>query len=230
MNFRHEYKYIVSAAEIAVLKERIKHIMTLDRNAGSAGMYNIRSVYFDDMYDRCLWENANSFDNRSKYRIRIYNASDERIKLELKQSIRGKKLKTSDRLTRECADNLIAGRVIRNAAGNAYQPCRVLPRLCADMMINRMHPVIIVEYDRIPYIYNDGNVRVTFDMNISSSKNTDEFFDEKIAKRPIMPAAMHLMEVKFDDYLPDIIYRALQIDNLRPTTFSKYFLCRQYSL
>jgi hypothetical protein len=41
---------------------------------------------------------------------------------------------------------------------------------------------------------------------------------------------MHLMEVKFDEFLPDYIYRALMLDNLQQTAFSKYYLCRKYSL
>ena len=36
--------------------------------------------------------------------------------------------------------------------------------LCANMMIHKMKPVAIVEYERIPYVYKDGNVRITFDM------------------------------------------------------------------
>jgi hypothetical protein len=85
-----------------------------------------------------------------------------------------------------------------------------------------------VEYDRIPYIYNCGNVRVTLDMNVASSLKLDSFFDEVIPKRPIMPQGIHLLEVKWDEYLPDVIYKALQLDSLYQTAYSKYYLCRRY--
>jgi hypothetical protein len=42
--------------------------------------------------------------------------------------------------------------------------------------------------------------------------------------------SQHLLEVKFDEYLPDYIYHAIQMTNMRLETFSKYYLCRQYNL
>lgn len=36
-----------------------------------------------------------------------------------------------------------------------------------------------------------------------------------------------LLEVKYDELLPDYIYEALQLGNMRQTTFSKYYLCRR---
>lgn len=313
--YRHEYKYLVSAAQIPVLQSRIAGLMSPDANAGEDGQYRIRSLYFDDAQDRCLRDNEIGVDRKAKYRIRIYNGSDARIQLELKEGLRGKKLKTSDPLTREIADRLIAGDYLRGLANpgdchNAMRPggsgafaysgesdafaspggshsamrpggsdafedsvasgsvdsvgsssersvgsdalersgridalehsgrssstvptdthYQVLPGFCADMMINRMHPAVIVEYDRTPFVYRYGNVRVTFDRNISSSQDFEHFFCPHIHRRPIMPAGMHLMEVKFDEFLPDVIYRALQLEQLRQTTFSKYYLCRIY--
>ena len=39
-----------------------------------------------------------------------------------------------------------------------------------------------------------------------------------------------ILEVKYDEFLPDYLYRNLQLSHLRQTTFSKYYLCRRYSL
>ena len=39
---------------------------------------------------------------------------------------------------------------------------------------------------------------------------------------------MQLLEVKYDDYLPDHIYHAIQMTSMRQETFSKYYLCRHY--
>lgn len=97
------------------------------------------------------------------------------------------------------------------------------------MLTRRMRPVVIVEYDRIPYVYANGNVRITLDTNISSSQATDRFLEEIVPKRPVMPLGQQLLEVKYDDYLPDFIYRNLQLDCLRQTAFSKYYLCRKYT-
>ena len=98
------------------------------------------------------------------------------------------------------------------------------------MDIRLLRPAVIVEYERIPYIYPNGNVRVTFDLNVSSSCDWTHFWNDDLAKRPIMPAGMHLMEVKFDEFLPDFIYHNLNLGTLSQTAYSKYYLCRKYAM
>ena len=105
-----------------------------------------------------------------------------------------------------------------------------LRKLVLQIKLNQLKPVTVVEYERIPYISRLGNVRITFDTNICSSHAVSSFLDENIPKRPVLPAGMHLLEVKFDDFLPDYIYSACQLDNLRQTAFSKYYICRKYAL
>ena len=174
----------------------------------------------------CFYENENGDDPRAKYRIRIYNGSSDIISLELKRKERSKTLKQSNRITFEQAKMLCEGKYLTNIPSEQ----NLVKGLCANMMIHKMKPVVIVEYERIPYVYKDGNVRITFDMNISSSTAIDSFFERVIPKRPILPVGMHLLEVKFDEFLPDNIYRGLQIDNLQQTTFSKFYLCRKFML
>lgn len=225
LKFRHELKYAVSGAELAMLRNRVEHLLLPDRHAGSTGSYSIRSLYFDDYENRCFYENENGTDPREKFRIRIYNHSINRINLECKRKERGKTLKTSCPLTEEQTRLLMAGQVI----GNITEQPPLLRKLTLEMLIRRMRPVVIVEYDRIPYVYKDGNVRVTLDTNIASSKAVGSFLDERIPSRPIMSAGQQLLEVKYDEFLPDFIYRNLQLDNLRQTAFSKYYLCRKYT-
>lgn len=72
-----------------------------------------------------------------------------------------------------------------------------------------LSPVIIVEYDRIPYVYSDGNVRVTMDRNICGSVQTEMFMETKMASIPILETGYHLLEIKYDEYLPDVIVNFL---------------------
>ena len=44
-----------------------------------------------------------------------------------------------------------------------------------------------------------------------------------------MPLGQQLLEVKYDEFLPDHIYRSLSLNNLNQTAFSKYYLCRKYT-
>lgn len=224
--YRHELKYVCTAAQLALIQARIHHLIDLDSHVGESGMYQIRSLYFDDYYDRCYYENENGTDPREKFRIRIYNGSAERISLELKKKERGKTLKLSCPLTEEQCRTLMRGETLPDSKD--YPP--VLQKLLLLMKTTLMKPKIIVEYDRVPYVYRLGNVRITLDKNISSSYKIDTFLDKDIYKRPIMPAGWHVLEVKFDEYLPDYIYRTLQLDSLRQTAFSKFYLCRKFAL
>ena len=93
-----------------------------------------------------------------------------------------------------------------------------------------MKPKVIVEYDRVPYVYRLGNVRITLDKNISSSSRIEDFLEKEIPKRPVMPAGWHVLEVKFDEFLPDYIKSTLQLDSLKQTAFSKFYLCRKFNV
>lgn len=223
--YRHELKYQITDAQLLMLKNRINHLIPADSHAGENGVYSIRSLYFDDYENRCLRENEDGTDPREKFRIRIYNASSDRITLECKRKERGKTHKSSCPLTVEQTRALMGGKILPNIGS---QP-PLLQKLTMQMMTRRMHPVVIVEYDRIPYVYKNGNVRVTLDTNIASSSAVERFLDEDILSRPVMPAGQQLLEVKYDEYLPDFIYRSLQLHSLRQTAFSKYAICRKYT-
>lgn len=223
--FRHELKYLISGAELQMLRNRINHLIPSDKHAGANGIYNIRSLYFDDLYNHCYYENENGTDPREKFRIRIYNHSVERITLECKRKERGKTHKTSCPLTIEQTKCLMEGRALPDIA--KQHP--LLQKMTMQMLTRRLQPVVIVEYDRMPYVYPNGNVRITLDCNITSSKAVQSFLEDQIPRRPIMPAGQQLLEVKYDEYLPDFIYRNLQLQNLHQTAFSKYYLCRRYS-
>lgn len=223
-SYRHEFKYLCTNAQLAMLEVRLKGLMQKDPHAGAAGKYTVKSMYFDDMDDSCFMENENGTSPREKYRIRIYNNRADRISLECKRKENDKVCKTSCLLTPAQYEALVSGRTT-----DAAEP---LPELAKRLFVlekcRGMAPKIIVSYERTPYIYRYGNVRVTFDCNIASSSQTGKFFGEYAARRPILPTGRQLLEVKYDEYLPDAIYHALSLANMQRITFSKYYLCRKY--
>ena len=89
-------------------------------------------------------------------------------------------------------------------------------------------PRVIVSYRRIPYVCHDGNVRVTLDTNIIACDHIRRFFDKTLPGRPVMPLGRDLLEVKFDEFLPDHIHHTVQTAGLERVTFSKYYLCRKF--
>ena len=224
---RHEYKFQIDEKDIALQKSRISGVMKMDRNAAEKGYYHIRSIYFDDFADTCYQQNEAGTDPRAKYRIRIYNGSDERISLEKKVKQNGMTRKYSAPLNREQAETLIAGKLLSMEEEKFGAYPQLLQKFLVLMATRHMRPKVMVVYDRIPYVDPRGNVRVTFDRNIAASTDYAHFFEQNLVKEPILPPGVQLMEVKYDEYLPAYIKARLDIGHLRQTTFSKYYLCRK---
>lgn len=212
---------------MVLLQARLGGVVKKDPHVNKNGCYHIRSVYFDDAADTCYYQNEAGTDPRAKYRIRIYNASDGKIRLEKKVKQNGMTRKYAAPLTREQADLLIAGKGL----SMAKEDFDTYPELLQNFMVlwqtRYMRPKVIVSYDRVPYVDSRGNVRVTFDRNIAASLDFAHFFDKNLRKEPILPVGVHLMEVKFDEFLPAYIKERLDIGHLRQTTFSKYYLGRK---
>lgn len=240
MDFRHEYKYIISIPQSLILQNRLSEIMKRDANSDSTGGYEIRSIYFDDIDNSCYKQNEAGTDPRAKYRIRSYNASPDKIVLEKKIKQNGMTRKLQEKLTKEQYKVLVGNALNRErtealrADGEMDISFFEQPPLVQELLLLKqmrlMQPKVIVAYERTPFIEEAGNVRVTFDDRISSSVDFEDFFKKELHKRPIMPVGETLMEVKFDEFLPAYIKEVLELGRLSQTTFSKYYLCRRYSL
>lgn len=208
----------MNGAECALLEGKLPLVLSRDRHA-VGGRYTIRSLYFDDYHNRALFEKLDGTDPREKFRIRIYNRRDDYICLEkkIKKGQLTRKLQT--RLTREQCSAILQGDIDwmwRQGDG-----------LTAELytrMREGLTPKTIVEYDRIPYTYAPGNVRVTLDRNIRSGVTSTDLFGD-IPLVPVSP--MDVLEVKFDAYLPDVVRLLTAGLDARRTSVSKYALCRK---
>ena len=224
--FRHEYKYMINAKQEGILQVKAMGVMQRDPHVREDGSYLVRSAYLDDIHDICLAENLSGSDPRSKFRIRYYNDDTDMIFLEKKSKVRNMCLKDSCSLTvAECGTFL----------------CGEVPDITTDMPMNKkklftevrlrsLIPKVIVTYERIPFIYSGGNVRVTFDRNITSSEDLDRFLSGDYLERPVLPCGHSILEVKWNEIMPKHIKDILQIENLNWTAFSKYFMCRKLHL
>lgn len=224
--YRHEYKYLTDSVQEAILLIRAEGLMARDSHAGEAGSYLVRSLYFDDWADSCLWENENGTDLRTKFRLRYYGTDSGAVHLEKKSKIRGMTAKESCMLSEEECRLLTEGKVPEVVSGMSGQKQRLL----LEMSLKKLEPKVIVTYERIPFVYPGGNVRVTFDRNISSSGDISRFFRTDYGTRPVLAPGNSVLEVKWDEALPLHIKEALGLDTLVWTAFSKYYMCRTYHL
>ena len=83
-------------------------------------------------------------------------------------------------------------------------------------------PVVIIDYRRRAFTYPINDVRITIDYNISCSYEIDKFFEKDLNSIPLLEKNMAILEVKYNDFLPDVIKRVINMSNLEVTSFSKY--------
>lgn len=223
--FRNELKYICSEGELIQIHSRVQMLCDADAHVGPEGIYNIRSIYFDDLQNRYFFENENGTDPREKFRIRTYNASDSRITLECKKKERSMTHKDSCQLSKEQYQKILDGSLSASDVNST-----LLEKFYLIQEQRHLQPKVIVAYERTPFVYTFGNVRITFDRNIGSSTDISAFFDPYLPVRPILPLGKNILEVKYDELLPNFLYEAMNLGSLRQTTFSKYYLCRKFTV
>lgn len=224
LSYRHELKFLCEERQLYFMEYKIRHICRRDSHAGGAGVYSIKSLYFDTIDDNCYYENQDGVDDRKKYRIRIYNNDADVIKLECKYARRGMKAKEACQISRQQYDCL---------TGSTLPICGeqqgLTGRFLAERNMELLVPKVIVAYERTPYVFPAGNVRITFDRGIRSSYLVADFLKKDTAYRSILPENIHILEVKYDEVLPAAIQELLTAgQELRRTSFSKYALCREY--
>lgn len=221
MDFRHEWKHEISYCDMLVLRQRLSAVAKRDPHAIN-GLYEIRSLYFDNREDKALREKIDGVNMREKFRIRCYNGDSDYIMLEKKSKINGLCNKIMCPLTKEQAEAIVRG----DYDWMPQSGQELIVELYAKMKQQGLRPKTIVDYTREPFIYAPGNVRVTLDYNIRTGLGCTDFLNKAVT----IPAgdAPIILEVKWDEYLPDIIRDAVQLRNCRVGTFSKYAACRIY--
>lgn len=220
--FRHEVKHRLNYCDMLTLQQRLKHIMQPDSHAKD-GTYFIRSLYFDDFQDTALHEKLDGINQREKFRIRYYDFDSSLIHLEKKSKCNSLGTKQSAILCPWQAQAIADGDLDWMQTNS--QP--LVTELYAKMKINRLKPKTIVDYTRQAFVYRPGNVRVTLDHNIRTGLCCTDFLREDCITVPV-PDDPIILEVKWDNFLPEIIQDAIQLNNTSASAFSKYAACRMY--
>lgn len=223
--YRNEYKYSVDYADYLALRQRLRPIMRIDPHAGPDGRYTIRSVYFDNYSDKALREKIDGSAKREKFRIRYYNDDFSYIALEKKMKYNDLCLKLDAQITESECRLLLDGKLDWMLS----HPAPLVGELYVKMKGSQLRPRVLVSYTREAYIYSPGNVRVTFDSDIRTTLWHQEFLEKQVkdisaAETP----GQIILEVKYDDFLPEIIQDIIQTERVRQQAFSKYCACRRF--
>lgn len=222
---RHELKYFINPGDAVALRCRLKPVLKLDRHCnGPERSYAIRSLYLDDVDDSAYYDKQMGVAHRDKYRIRIYDYSDQVIFLERKRKQGELIQKSSVRITRNLAERIIVG----NCAGLEKTGVPLLMDLYAQMRLRLLRARVIVDYDREAYVHPAENVRITFDRGVRSGLISTDLFDPNLPTVRAVPDGREVLEVKFDRYMPDFVSALLHGLPAERSAISKYVLCRRF--
>ena len=224
MKFRHELKYYINMSDHMTIRSRLSLIASPDRHVSGDGTYLIRSLYFETPTDRVLREKIDGVNNREKFRIRFYNNDPTFIRLEKKTKSNGLCNKISAPLTQEQCQKIIDG----DTEFMKTSPYGLVRELAAKMTFEQLRPQTIVDYTREAFIYGPGNVRITLDSDIRSGIRSTDIFNPELPTIRTTLAPTTILEVKYDEFLPEIIREAVCVQNRKQTAFSKYAIARMF--
>jgi SPX domain protein involved in polyphosphate accumulation len=240
---RYEYKFQISAAEAADIGARLSAAMAHDKNYAEKD-YFIRSLYFDDRSYSAYYDKVNGVEHREKFRIRFYNNDPSYIVFErkLKHGIKveksqfniseteARKIISGDfsvlaaRLSGESGNNTTGnGTNVNSTSGNGASG-----DLASDLyakFARGFFPAAVTDYEREAFTHPASRTRVTLDKNLRALLSFN-IFDDYISL-PIYEKGDVILEVKFDEVLPEFIKLLLPRNIGQPLAISKYCLCRE---
>lgn len=218
---RHELKFIISPSIAKLLQIQLSNIMDLDINSKNKNhTYKIRSLYFDNDSSDAYYEKLNGVLHREKYRIRYYNDDDSFIRLECKVKHDNMTSKEQMTINREICDKIIIGKI------EDIKSTGLLEKFLNDMKWNHLKPSVIVDYTRLAFTYPISDVRITFDSRVKSGRYQYDLFDFELPTYEVLEENEVVLEVKFNEILPEAISLILGAVPMYRQAVSKFALCR----
>lgn len=207
-----------------MIGSRLGAILERDIHSGQDGKYLIHSLYFDDFKDSAVKANDAGISKREKYRIRCYGNQYDFMKLECKEKEGGRCHKETCLLSPAEYQKIMDG----NAEEVFWQTEKpLLKQFCVRCMNGYLRPKAIIDFERVAYVEEITNIRITLDENISVSDDFSHFTDGNYIRYPIQEKGQHVLEVKFDYILPGYIKHIVTGRNMVQSSFSKYSLGRK---
>jgi hypothetical protein len=219
IKYRSELKYLCPDAQLTELEARLRPLMSADIHGDENNCYAVNSLYFDNYINSCYVDNDIGTGIRYKYRVRYYGDNTEHLTLERKEKYYGLGHKSAAAITESEFKMMCARYGMSLFWENDNE---LLRQFAIDKATRLFSPKVIISYERKAYTLYGGQIRITFDRNISASADVGRFLTRDFALTPIQPVGTNLLEVKYDEFLPDYIKRALDVSGLVQTAFSKY--------
>lgn len=176
--------------------------------------YILSSLYFDDMYDSATFDKADGVEYHRKFRIRTYE--DGRKRLEFKVKNGNITTKESVVLDDDLEKALIERdfEVLKQHLAN-----QLIANIFLRMKLDDLRPQVFIDYFREAYVFNDDEVRVTFDQEISTY-----YRSSPTQRYKVLEPNKVVMEVKYRKYLPDAVRKIIFAKHYQTIPYSKYLM------
>lgn len=222
---RKEIKYVLNYNEYVLLVNAIKGIAKYDRNVQKDGKYSVRSLYFDDINNTAYADKKLGLPKRYKFRIRSYNNCLDNMKLEKKYKQGNLSGKESSQISESDYFYLLNGNPINITDSSS----NLLKAFYIDVVTKYLKPKIIVDYVREAYVWQIGDefLRFTFDNKLKWAIDSVDMFNSKAIYINAFTEDNYIFEMKYQNFLPEIISDFLKQLNKFPSGSSKYQLCRK---
>lgn len=218
---RREEKYFMKLREALQRADHFSKILMPDSYSRD-GSYRVRSLYFDTVDDKDFHDKITEQNCRRKVRLRIYDASDQAAKLELKQKQNIYQKKRSMTVSRQDALALIEGNfsvLLRYHEPFADEMFVIMTEEC-------YRPKTIIEYRRRAFMAKENNIRLTFDSDIRATESSRNLFSEHLPMYPVMGVDDVIFEVKYDKFMLGYISDIIGCIDRRSVSSSKYCMGR----
>jgi hypothetical protein len=218
---RKENKYLISLEKFYRIKRQLELFLDYDEHSTNEG-YIVRSIYFDTIDNRDMFDTLYGYYDKQKIRLRIYSIHDKYVKLECKRKLGSDTHKISLSITRKEAESMINGdyEFLRN-----YENAEIKD-IYYSLIKEGYSAKTIVEYRRVAFVYPVSNTRICFDTEVKASLTPFNFFEENAGFLPIITSDIGVLEVKYDHFLPTLIKDTISpMDELTQAN-SKYVQAR----
>ncbi|MDE7206802.1 MAG: polyphosphate polymerase domain-containing protein, partial [Lachnospiraceae bacterium] len=159
---------------------------------------------------------------RKKIRLRIYDRSADKVKLEIKNKENDYSIKETMTISRDEAMMLLKG----DYHVLAEYDNEISKKAYFNLRAYAYTPKVVVDYEREAYLLPVENVRLTFDKGVRAFRGNGLFEENNAFVRVLAPEYV-ILEVKYDKYLPSYVESVLSSINMQRMSISKYCMARE---
>jgi len=218
---RFELKYLVPQRRVGEIVRSLEPFVMPDANWEDEGGYPIHSIYWDSDEWTLFWEKIEGLKDRRKLRVRRYAGADYAF-VEIKHR--------TDRTLQKRRARLPLDTVFRTFRGEPDEldaPIDIEDPVVGEAMglrfRHRLRPRMAVSYRRKAYFGRyDPDLRITFDSRVQYHHRNVDIAAPFETGPYILDPRIAILEIKFNDRVPDWLVRLVEGHGLQTTRLSKY--------